>query len=964
MRRQGLITDALEGLVKTKLREHGIVVWLDSTEAYVDFVDRLVEKRDAGEFLAPVVPYRGSFLEMLLALDSYGNGLDPELLLVHLPGYNYDTVGRTPLLELYHAGYRFERALPTLVREVASGRVDPAEIDRFLADGSFTLADAESWLESHEAWRQGGFAAELESLQLSWILESVLGSGDEWSRKLRGEDREAAESRGLLLGHLRRHTGLDERFTELFLGGEPSSFDDLALVFAAWLLCVEYAHDLKRPPHSESLRPLERLSGPLRGTCLDLVKHLRDHLPEAYASYAATVEDGLADELAVIAAEDLGRIDTFEREVSRILEAAVEALGRGEWSKALDWASARTPEASFWISRDEKQRMSWKLVDGAARLGAAIEESGRPFADAESLTQATEIYASEARAVDRAHRRFEQLRLELLSIKLPVFEGLRAVADDLRRRHRRWADELTRDWSALCDRDGFLPGEGFQQRRIYERRVDPLLRENDRVVLFLVDAFRFEMATELLGELEGAGAKVRLEPCLAELPTITPVGMNALAPVTRGGRLTLAGSKGFTGFVTGEFSVVQPDDRLRAMTSRSLKGGRHEGRLLSLDDVCSWSPERLARSLRTARLIVVHSREIDEAGEINVGLATFESWLRQLRSAWHRLKNMGIEAFVFTADHGFLIQDPTTLVPKAYGTKRTPKRRYAESPHPETSAETVAVSYAALGYEGREGYLIFRRDTQLFDTGKTAATFAHGGNSPQERIIPVLTVHYHRHQRLGGRFRIEAKALEPREGLSRLRLTVAHAEDSQSVLAFVGSRFLDVTFRVPERPDIEIAMKDARGAELADQKLRLRVGEPAEVFFELRGEHDERVRLEIYHPAGEDQVTPLLYDHFFDVAGRPRRVAEPQSAGSEPGVSAGAPAGADWAEALGDPAVGRVFLHVAEHGAITESELAGMLGGARRARRFARRFDEYVDKVPFTVRTENVGGVKRYVKGR
>ena len=52
-----------------------------------------------------------------------------------------------------------------------------------------------------------------------------------------------------------------------------------------------------------------------------------------------------------------------------------------------------------------------------------------------------------------------------------------------------------------------------------------------------------------------------------------------------------------------------------------------------------------------------------------------------------------------------------------------------------------------------------------------------------------------------------------------------------------------VPYRVPERApeDVEIAIKDARGAELIDQKVRLRVGEPAEVFFELRGVYEGRV---------------------------------------------------------------------------------------------------------------------------
>ena len=61
---------------------------------------------------------------------------------------------------------------------------------------------------------------------------------------------------------------------------------------------------------------------------------------------------------------------------------------------------------------------------------------------------------------------------------------------------------------------------------------------------FLIDAFRYEMATELLREFAGAGTTVHLAGRYAELPTITAVGMNALAPVAKAGRLTLAGRHG------------------------------------------------------------------------------------------------------------------------------------------------------------------------------------------------------------------------------------------------------------------------------------------------------------------------------------------------------------------------------------------------------------------------------------
>lgn len=949
----GPLASALEDEVKGELRRNGIVVWLDKDGAYSRFVDRLAERHAADDFFAPVVAFRGSFLEMTLALEPYGNGLDPEPLLLHLPGYNHETVRQTPLLELYRAGKRFERALPTLVREVASGQAAPDAIESLLAGDGLSLERAEEWLAAQTLRQRGGLAAVLEGLELRWILEGlVVGKREVLRNKIT-----SAEDLETLVEHLYRHTGMDEEFSRFFLGTPPATFEDVTGAFAAWLLAVEYAHDLKRPPHLEELQRLRRLSPPLRKTCEELIEHFREHLPEWYVQLADSVEKRLAEELAAIAPEDLGRIDTFRSEETRILEAAVAALGRGDWARALDWAESRTVERCFWLRRDEHRRMAWTLVGGAARLGVAIESSGRAFEVAESLARAVEIYAGDPSTapcgVDRCHRRFEQKCLELLGPKVPFFVELRAAADDLRRRYRRWADRLAGDFAALCDRHGFLPEPELRQRQVYDRKVHPLLAEGRRVVYFLVDALRYEMATELLPELEASGAEVRLEACLAELPTITPVGMNALAPLARRGQLEVAGAAGFTGFSSGEFQVKTPKDRVRAMALRSLAGDA-EARLVDLGDVCSWPPERLKRGLGTARLVVVHSREIDEAGEIDVGLATFESWLQQLRSAWHRLKNLGLETFVFSADHGFLLQDAVTVTPRGFGTRRTPKRRWVESPHAEAAEGTVAVSFAALGYEGREGYLIFRRDTQIFDTGASPTSFAHGGNSPQERIVPVMTVSVRPRQRLGARYRIAARALPRRGELSRLRVVVERETDAQSVLEFAGSRTVDVALRVPDRDDVTIALKDVRGAERVSRELRLEVGKPADVLFELSGPRDERVRLELYHPDAEEQVTPLVLDTFFEVAGRAR---EPKPA------PVGPPATEDWVDALGDVAVGRVFLHIREHGAITETELGQMLGSARHARRFALRFDDYVDKVPFAVRAENVGGVKRYVRG-
>jgi PglZ domain len=302
--------------------------------------------------------------------------------------------------------------------------------------------------------------------------------------------------------------------------------------------------------------------------------------------------------------------------------------------------------------------------------------------------------------------------------------------------------ELERRYNRLPNRPNLPPAlvklrESLEKCTRSRQVLHPLTQGHKKVAYFLIDAFRYEMATELIQEFEGAGTTVTLKGRYAELPSITAVGMNILAPVHQNGRVILAGSDGFKGFKTGEYTVRKPDERVRAMSEKSvdnISAGRRRVRGLTLAEICNWSTTSLKQSCANTNLVVVHSREIDDAGEANVGLATFETWLQQIKSAWNHLKSIGINEFVFTADHGFLLQDQTTQE-KPY---RDSHRRYVLAKEPRLEEEMVTVSLNALKYEGQEGYLLFRKDTAVFASGIPGVTFVHGGNSLQERVIRML----------------------------------------------------------------------------------------------------------------------------------------------------------------------------------------------------------------------------------
>lgn len=946
----GPISEAIEQEIRGELTKHGIVIWLDKDASFSRLVDDLASRRAKGDFPAPVAAFRGSFLDLLLQLDGQGAGLDRQPLLIHMPGFNEESIRKTPVLELYEAGVRFRKSLDTLVRERATSRVTPHEVDQFLAK-SPTLEEADTWLDAAVSQSAVGLAAVLNEIGPA-LLVQALGRDDSTLAARVTTDDEL----GVLRGYLHKLTGVDDAWIEWF-GADARRRPLASLLEAAtaWLLSVEYVHDLRRPPYLPALVRLKEISPALVKSCSEILNQLRRDHGDVYARMADEVESNLLAELKAMTPEDLGQIDTFREEENRVLEGAVAALQKADWSKARGWCEARHGEKSFWLARDPSRRFAWSLVEEAARFGETLASHPKPLAGARGLEDVARRYADGGYEVDRAHRRFEQKRLMLLEPHLPHFGLLQEVVGALRKEHRAWADTLARDFAAVCVEHGFLPPDTLQQRTLYEQVVHPLASSGEKVAFFLIDAFRYEMATELVEEMTGAGGVVDLKARYAELPTITSVGMNVLAPVAQGGRLVIAGT--LEGFKTGEFTVRKPEDRARAMGVRSTGKA---ALLVSLSEVCEQTTAALTKQVKQNGLIVVHSKEIDDAGEANMGLPTFESSLRQIKAAWRHLQLAGVKNFVFTADHGFLIQDETTRK-QEYGTKRTPKRRHILDDHPRQEPGMVPVSLSSLNYDGLGGYLLFRDDTAVFDTGNAGATFVHGGNSLQERLIPVLVVTRKRVE-AGGLtdYVVEAEPLTGVLGLHRLRLRVVL---KRTTLDYATARAVDVAIRAEGRPEVQVTVKEAAGGgKLRGGRLEVPIGETwTEVFFGLQGPQDDRVRIEVHHPDGVERVTTALVDAWFPVSGFAGSVAATAPGGAKvPSVLPPSPA--NWADAFADEGIRKVFLHIEKHGLVDEAEVTTMLGSPREFRKFSRDFDVHLAKLPFRVKIDTADGGKRYVR--
>jgi hypothetical protein len=966
----GPVSAALEAEVRAKVQRHGIVVWLDQAGLYKGFVDRLQQARARGEVPYAVHAFRGSHLALMLALDGVAAGTVPGPLLLHLPGFTEESVRRTPWLELYEVGCCFRRALDTLVTEAAARRVPPERIDEFKAQPGMTLASADAWLagllDASAREGDGTRLAQLRAMRPEAVLDDLLdlqrAAAEGWDEGARVADLEA------LGACFAAWFGMPGSWRDAALPPHEPRAGDLAFAAAGWTLCVEYVEDLRRPPVSGHLQAVRALPRGVVDVCRRVAVHLRERHPGFYRRTADETEALLADEVDVARAEDLGQVDTFRFEEDRLLKAALTALQQEAWDRAASWAGPRAGSGagggSFWLREQPERRSAWQLVAAAARLGQAMVQAGASLVPrggtAGGIEEALEAYVSRGAAVDQAHRQLEQRRMALLYLQVPEFERLRTCLDGMREAWRAWADGWAESFNALCMARGFLPPASQQQRTLFDEVVLPMTREPGITALFLVDALRYELGEEFFRQLEGTAAtNLRLRARLAELPTVTEVGMNVLAPVARGGRLlpAMTDERGSVlGFQAGEFRVHDPETRRRAMHDRV---GGTTCPCLTLEEVVSREPASLRRAVAQAKLVMVHSQEIDQAGEKGFGPAVFDLVLQKLRAAWRHLREAGVRRFVFTADHGFLLLDEGGRRAQAHGRRIDPSRRHVFSPVAADHRDEARVPLAALGWEGVNGHVMFPMSTAVFDTGRRGMSFVHGGNSLQERVIPVLTV-VHRSAAGGSTLHYRIVS-EERDGVGGMHCLGVQVEVmAQGALDFGSALELELALRVAGSggmEDVQVELCQTRGqARIEGGVVVASVGERFELFFRLSGSTDARVRVEVYHPGGTAAVQPETVDARFAVTAHRGPTMPPPAPQERPAGSPG------WLDALPDEPTRKVFDHLTRHGVVTEPEAAAMLGGPRAARRFAVAFESLAAKAPFAVRIEVVAGVKRYVR--
>lgn len=447
---------------------------------------------------------------------------------------------------------------------------------------------------------------------------------------------------------------------------------------------------------------------------------------------------GISEGIAQREVQDLVSIDHFEEVDRHIIRQIVRGLSVTTVSagEALGWVRAR--RQSHWYARYADVYLALSF---AVEFQQALAEANIGMT---SPAEGVRRYVASWFRLDQLYRKFlyhmdRSRQATLLSELFTTIEN-RYTTTFLLPLNDAWQDQLARmeRWE--------VPGLP-RQIEFYRDQAAEYRRRDQKVVVIISDALRYEVAEECLARIRGLNRfDAELSAMIGVLPSYTQLGMAALLPhdalriAPDGQGIVLDGEAGVQGLTGRE---------------RQLGKGRKGDRVkaLAAQDVLNMRTDEGKALFRDHDTVYVYHNRIDAVGD---KLATedhlpeaVESTIEDLVALVRKLTSSNFSNILITADHGFLYQhrpldesDFSVAEPQGGETFQR-NRRFVLGRGLSETRGMKRFTAAQLGLAGDVDVLIPNSINRLRVRG-AGSRYVHGGASLQEIVLPVLRVGKHR----------------------------------------------------------------------------------------------------------------------------------------------------------------------------------------------------------------------------
>ena len=279
------------------------------------------------------------------------------------------------------------------------------------------------------------------------------------------------------------------------------------------------------------------------------------------------------------------------------------------------------------------------------------------------------------------------------------------------------------------------------QRYFFEKWIAPFLENKKKVYVIISDAFRFEVANEMLGLVRHEDRyEAELTPMLGMLPSYTQLGMAALLPNQT---LELADNETGTVLVDGQTSQGTPN------RDRILKQAVGPAAAIRAEELLSLNRDTIREMLRDNEVVYIFHNRINSIGDKKDSeervFEAVEETLEELMTIIKKLTAANATNLLVTADHGFIYQNRAIEESDFYGAEVAGReilfrdRRFVYGKGLESQPGLRKFSARQLGLAG-EIEIQIPKSIQRLRLKGSGSRYVHGGASLQEVVLPVLQI--------------------------------------------------------------------------------------------------------------------------------------------------------------------------------------------------------------------------------
>ena len=353
----------------------------------------------------------------------------------------------------------------------------------------------------------------------------------------------------------------------------------------------------------------------------------------------------------------------------------------------------------------------------------------KDFKPKDNIVDLVAEYDSTYYKLDTYYRRF-YYHLDRVETK-NKFEELETIVENIYTNC--YLDVISKEFSNKLDYEK-LKDKYKLQKNFYNNFVSG---QDGRVVVIISDAFRYEIAKELMERFKlNEKVEAKIEPQIGVLPSYTGLGMAALLP-----------NKNIK--MDNDYRVYVDDMPTSNLLERRaiLQNRNPKSDCIQYDDLIKMRKGEMREFFLGKEIIYIYHDEIDARAHsvedkvfdaCNETLEAMEDIIRILTN------NVSTTRFIITADHGFIYTRGKNVeadkIDRFFAKEDRINKRFiiSSQKYDIFGTKNILVSDVLGNYDER--VITMPLTSNVFKTQGGGQNFVHGGSSPQEIIVPVIEV--------------------------------------------------------------------------------------------------------------------------------------------------------------------------------------------------------------------------------